>query len=70
MTDFVKVVDQNGSKIYINSAYIISVRPEDHQSFVASGAVITFQLGSEVANRVIDVGETTHHVLDDLGIPR
>ena len=68
MSKFVKVVDGNGSKIYINSDHVVSVRPEDHESFVDSGAVISYLAGAETQSRVIAPGRDTNEVLHALDI--
>ena len=68
MSKFVKVVDGNGSKIYLNISHVVSVHPENSESFGDSGAVISYQYGAEIRSRVIAPGRDTNELLAAIGI--
>lgn len=69
MSKFVKVVDANGSKIYLNINHVVSVRPQNHESFVDTGAVISYLAGAEIQSRLIAPGRDTDELLAAVGIP-
>lgn len=68
MTAFVKIIDLNGSKVYVNPSHIVSVRPGDFESFIKSGAVITVSAGSGNTDYFTSAGAETRAVLGQLGI--
>lgn len=68
MTGFIKIIDFNGSKVYVNPSHVVSVRPEDHESFKDSGAVIKVNEGGSTTDYFIDAGDETRDVLSQLGI--
>ena len=68
MTQFVKIVDDDGNKTYVNVAYIVSVRPEDGSNFASSGAIVTVLNGGDTRVYLVEAGASTNEILYATGI--
>jgi len=68
MNPFLKIVDADGDMIYVNSRWVISIRPGNRKSFRESGAEIKVTDGSETKTYFTAPGETTDVVVSWLGV--
>ena len=68
MNPFLKIVDIEGDMIYINSRWVISVRPGNRKSFRESGAEIKVNDGIDTKTYFTAPGAVTDSVVSWLGI--
>jgi hypothetical protein len=68
MNPFLKIVDVEGDMIYINSRWVISIRPGDRKSFRDSGAEIKVTDGVDTKTYFTAPGTVTDAVVSWLGV--
>jgi len=68
MNPFLKIVDLEGDMLYINTQWVVSIRPGNRKSFRDSGAEIKVTDGTETKAYFTAPGEATDTVVSWLGI--
>jgi len=68
MNPFLKLVDLEGDRLYVNPRYIVSIRPGNRKSFRDSGAEIKVTDGVETKAYFTAAGEATDTVVGWLGV--
>ena len=68
MNPFLKIVDLEGDMIYVNSRWVVSIRPGNRTSFTESGAEIKVTDGVDTKTYFTAPGETTDTVVSWLGV--
>ena len=68
MNPFLKIVDLEGDMIYVNTQWIISIRPGNRKSFRETGAEIKVTDGVDTKTYFTAPGETTDTVVSWLGV--
>jgi hypothetical protein len=68
MNPFLKIIDLEGDMIYINSRWVVSVRPGNRKSFRDAGAEIKVTDGVNTKTYFTAHGEVTDAVVSWLGI--
>lgn len=68
MNPFLKIVDLEGDMLYVNTQWIISIRPGNRKSFRETGAEIKVTDGVDTKTYFTAPGETTDTVVSWLGV--